>query len=168
MTLRTTCVATLMALAAALPSHAASAVDAAAAFARLKALAGEWQGDTSAGKARLTYEIVADGTAILEREWAERIPEMVTMYHLDGERLLLTHYCMAGNQPRMQATAYDPASGTLTFALVDATGLASPDAGHMHAVRIEFAGPSELVTHWQFFVNGRPESTETGRYTRIR
>src|SRR5690348_9833305 len=75
-------------------------IDAAAAFSRLKSLAGEWQADTQTGKAYLKYEVIAAGTAVMERETAEKMPEMLTVYHLDGKRLVLTHYCMAGNQPR--------------------------------------------------------------------
>jgi hypothetical protein len=47
------------------------------------------------------------------------------LYHLDGDRLLLTHDCMAGNPPRMQLDSFDPASGELRFEFADATGLAS-------------------------------------------
>src|SRR5713226_971817 len=68
----------------------------ATAFARLKTLVGEWEADTKMGKAHVSYELIAGGTAL-------KMPAMLTVYHLDGERLLLTHYCMAGNQPRMQA-----------------------------------------------------------------
>ena len=56
---------------------------------------------------------------------------MVSMIHLDGpNRLLMTHYCGAGNQPRMQASV-SPDGKTITFNYVDATNLSAPDAGHM-------------------------------------
>src|SRR5690349_3118062 len=92
-----------------------SGVDATAAFARLKSLAGEWTADTPMGKSHVTYQIIAGGTALVERETAEKMPEMLTVYHLDGGKLILTHYCMAGNQPRMQARAFDPATGEVQF-----------------------------------------------------
>src|SRR4051794_29447205 len=82
-------------------AHAAPPADpgaGAAAFERLRTLVGQWQGEGE-GDERLTYELVAGGTALLERETAANRPEMLTVYHLDGNRLLLTHYCMAGNQP---------------------------------------------------------------------
>src|SRR5260370_40436202 len=87
----------------------------AAAFARLKTLVGEWEADTRMGKAHLSYEIIAGGTALVEKETAEKMPAMLTVYHLDGERLVLTHYCMAGNQPRMPAKALNPESGQPQF-----------------------------------------------------
>jgi hypothetical protein len=65
---------------AAAPAGAAAAPGkpASASLERLKTLAGEW---------------VA----------AEDGDEMVTVYHADGPDLVLTHYCLEGNQPRMRA-----------------------------------------------------------------
>src|SRR5579863_8610060 len=76
--------------------------DAAAAFARLKTLVGEWEANRPDGKVRLAYELTGGGSALVERQAEEKMPAMMTVYHLDGDRLILTHYCMAGNQPRMQ------------------------------------------------------------------
>jgi len=153
--------------------HAAEAkigpsVDAAAAFARLKALAGDWEATTAEGKSRLSYEIVSGGTALLERESSEKMPAMLTLFHLDGERLLLTHYCVAGNQPRMQARAFNPETGELEFRLLDATNLASPNAGHMHNVKIRLVDADHLITEWQFYENGQSKFTESTQFTRVR
>lgn len=140
----------------------------AAAFARLKTLAGDWEADTRMGKAHLNYEVIAGGTALVERETAEKMPAMLTVYHMDGDRLLLTHYCMAGNQPRMQARAFNPESGELQFQFLDAGNLANAGAGHMHNARFRFVDNDQLVTKWEFYENGRPKLTETAQYTRVR
>src|SRR5258706_15050581 len=100
--------------------------DAADASARLKALVGEWESDT---KARMSYELVGGGTALVEREAMPNMPPMLTVYYVDGDRLLLTHYCMAGNQPRMEARRINAAAGEIDFDFLDATNLASPSAG---------------------------------------
>ncbi len=94
-------------------TQTAVGTDAAAAFARLKGLVGEWEANADVGKARLVYELTGGGSAVVERESAENMPVMMTVYHLDGNRLLLTHYCMAGNQPRMEARSFDPAPGEI-------------------------------------------------------
>ena len=159
-------------LLAAAAVHAASsksepATDAAA-FARLKTLVGEWEGDTRMGKAHLTYELTAGGTALVERETAEKMPAMLTVYHLNGDRLMLTHYCMAGNQPRMQARAFNPASGELEFQFLDATNLGGASAGHMHSAKFRFVDSDHLATEWEFYENGQRKSTETAQYTRVR
>lgn len=142
-------------------------LDTAAAFSRLKSLAGEWQADTSMGKVRVTYEVIAGGTAVVERERGENMPEMMTVYHMDGKRLLLTHYCMAGNQPRMEARSYDPATGEIQFRFLDATNLASPAVGHMHNATFRIGDGGRFSSTWQFYVDGRVERQEKFDYTRV-
>jgi len=139
-----------------------------AAFARLKTLAGEWEAETRMGKAHLSYEVIAGGTALVEKETAEKMAAMLTVYHLDGERLLMTHYCMAGNQPRMQAKAFNPESGELEFQFLDATNLTGPGAGHMHNATFRLVDYSHLVTSWDFYEDGQKKFTETAQYTRVR
>ena len=108
---RTIVIALLVWAAGGIPGLAADGgANADAAFKKLAALAGEWK--TEDGKASLTYEVIAGGTAVIERETAEGRPSMVTLYHRDGDRLLLTHYCMAGNQPRMARTCRAPTPAT--------------------------------------------------------
>jgi hypothetical protein len=148
--------------------YAAEPVDAIAAFERMKSLAGEWTADTSYGKARLTYEVIAGGASVVERERAERLPEMMTVYHLDGKRLLLTHFCIAGNQPRMVATEFDEPTRELRFRFLDATNLKSAGAGHMRDVNIRFLDGDHLITEWQFHENGQLKKTEKAQYTRVR
>jgi hypothetical protein len=61
----------------------------------------------------------------------------ITMFHLDGERLILTHYCDAGNQPRMAATISSDGK-TIVFDFLEATNLLSSQAGHMQRVTFNF------------------------------
>src|SRR5690348_4435024 len=90
------------------------AFDAKAAFDRLRGLAGTWEAKTEKETFRITYEVISSGSAVVERT-AVGDTSMETIYHLDGSRLLLTHYCMLGNQPRMEAKAFDPVAGELRF-----------------------------------------------------
>ena len=77
-------------------------------FDKLKSLAGQWQGKRSDGKpVVVTYELVSGGHGIMERLEAADEDEMVTVYHPDGDGLMMTHYCSAGNQPRMRAAVPD-------------------------------------------------------------
>jgi len=149
-------------------SKSEPASGAAAGFNRIKSLVGEWQADTTMGKARLTLELVASGTAILERESIGDMPPMITMYHLDGNRLLLTHYCMVGNQPRMQAQNYDPATKEIKFQFVDATNLPSANAAHMHSATFRFIDDQHFKSAWDFYDGGKPKETHAAEYTRVR
>jgi hypothetical protein len=161
----------LIAASAALPaadSKSNPPSNADAAFARLKTLVGEWEATTSSGKVHLSYELISGDTALLERESSETMPSMVTLYYVDGGRLLLTHYCMMGNQPRMQAKALNADTGELNFQFLDATNLASPGAGHMHNAKLRIVDNSHLASEWQFYENGQQKFSETAQYTRVR
>jgi hypothetical protein len=142
-----------------------------AAFDHLKALAGDWEGKTANGsKSHLRYEVVSNGSAVLERFENDQLGSgntMVTVYYLDGDRLQLTHYCMAKNQPHMRAESFDSATGELRFAFVDATGLSGPEAGHMHNASFRFIDADHFTTDWQFFESGKPKFNESVQYTRV-
>src|SRR5262249_21862133 len=105
------------------------------AFAKLRSMVGHWEAESTKGeRSTLDIELTAGGSAILERshETVEGQPvEMTTVYYLDGDKVQLTHYCMAGNQPTMRGS-YSPETKTLTFDFVGATNLKSPNDGHMH------------------------------------
>ncbi len=161
---------TILASAAAYAADAKSenSIDSAAAFSRLKSLVGEWQADTGMGKVHVSYELIAGGTALVERESGEHMPPMMTVYHFDGNRLMLTHYCMAGNQPRMQATAFNASTGAIKFRFLDATNLKSPGDGHMHNADIRIVDNNHMQSSWQFYENGQPKMTESADYTRVR
>jgi hypothetical protein len=145
----------------------AADTDTAAAYSRLKSLVGEWEGSTDQGKARLSYELIAGGTSLVEKETAENMPAMMTVYHVDGPRLMLTHYCMAGNQPRMEAARFNRATGELEFRFLDSTNLPNPNAGHMHNAKIRFVDNDHIETVWQFYEGGKVKMAETTRYTRV-
>ncbi|HTS48970.1 MAG TPA: hypothetical protein VMH05_13560 [Bryobacteraceae bacterium] len=159
--------AALVTLQGADPKSVASS-DAAAAFARLKTLVGEWEANMPDGKARLTYELTGGGSALVEREIADNMPGMLTVYHLDGSRVILTHYCMAGNQPRMQAGGINPDTGEIQFQFLDITNLASPGTGHMHNAKLRIIDNNHVDSEWQFYENGAPKMTESAHYTRVR
>ena len=153
-------------------AESTDAKSAAAAFEKLKGLAGAWQAVGTDGKKKRTkYELVASGSTLLERYVDESMPsgsEMLTLYHLDGGRLVLTHYCMAGNQPRMEAASFDAAAGELQFEFMDATNLKSPADGHMHRARFRFEGPDQFTTEWEFFENAKPAFSEVVRMARVK
>ena len=131
------------------------AIEPAAGLDTLKSLAGTWEGTNEKGQeVRLTYEIVALGSAVLETiEIQEKKKiDMVTLYHLDGDNLMLTHYCAVGNQPRMKAVAVE--KDRIKFDFMDVTGLSSPDAGHMRRAEFEFHDEDRLTSRWTWHQDG--------------
>jgi len=125
-------------------------------FDQLKTLAGSWEGKTADGKpVKVFFRDTAGGSALMSEILGHGPENMVSMFHLDGpNRLLLTHYCGAGNQPRMTATA-SPDGKTITFDFLDATNLASPDAGHMQRVVFTVIDANHHTEDWTFADHGK-------------
>src|SRR5262245_32149796 len=73
------------------------------AFKKLQSLAGKWEGkDAHRMAAKTSFEVVASGTAVIERLDVSGMEEMVTLYSLDRDGIALVHYCPTNNQPRMR------------------------------------------------------------------
>ena len=144
--------------------------DGPAAFERLKALQGSWQ--AADGKKAVTeFELTANGTVLLERYTNPAMPDggrMVTAYHLDGTDLVLTHYCIAKNQPTLRAERYDASTGEVQFEFVRASNLPSPDAGHMRRAKYRFVDRDRFTTEWEFFAGGKKTLTEVEHFTRLK
>jgi len=159
-------------LATTLQAAAATGSNDTLAFSLLKSLAGEWESPSAqGGKSHLRYEVVSGGSAVVEHFESDDMGAanaMVTVYYLDGGHLQLTHYCMAHNQPHMQAESFDSATGELRFAFVSATGLANPESGHMHNATFRFIDANHFSTDWQFYEGGKPKFNESVQYTRVR
>lgn len=127
--------------------------DAQKTFDKLKTLDGMWEGKSPEGQdVQVSYRSTSNGSALMSEILGKE--DMITMFHLDGNRLLMTHYCGAGNQPRMKATA--SADGkTITFDFLDATNLASADAGHMHRMVLNLIDPNHHTEEWTFLDHGK-------------
>jgi hypothetical protein len=146
----------VLALALLLTATAALAQSAAQkSFDQLKSLTGNWEGKTSDSKTvQVSFRDTAGGSALMSELHGHGPENMVSMIHLDGpNRLLLTHYCGAGNQPRMTASA-SPDGRTITFDFLDATNLDTPDAGHMQRVVFTVLDANHHTEDWTFMLPG--------------
>ena len=129
--------------------------DARQALDQIKMLDGSWRGKNSQGEPlTITFRETAGGSAILSEIEGEHAHDMVSMIHLDNGRLLMTHYCTTGNQPRMSASL-SPDGKSVTFNYVDATNLKSPDAGHMQKVVFNIADADHHTEEWTFVDHGQ-------------
>src|ERR1700752_1450302 len=86
---------------------------------KIKSLVGEWEATTPEGPTTVKYELISNGTAVEERLGVHN-EEMVSIYHMNGDKLMMTHYCSFNNQPRFEAVVD---GDTITFRYVDATNL---------------------------------------------
>ena len=121
------------------------------AFATLKSMPGTWQGSSPEGPVKVTFKVTAGGSAVMSEILGKE--DMISMFHMDGDRLLMTHYCAVGNQPRMAASV-SPDGKTFTFTYVDATNLSAPDAGHMQQMILTVIDQNHHTEEWVFADHG--------------
>lgn len=137
-------------------------------FDKLKTLAGSWQGqvttdpkqpDWENGKGlQITMRVTSRGNAIVHElkeagtpDDPTRYDHPLTMFYLDGERLLLTHYCDAGNRPRMAARV-SPDGKTVEFDFIDVAG--DLQYGHMQHAVFTFIDADHHTEDWTFLMPG--------------
>jgi hypothetical protein len=162
-------VITLLLVIAVSPLQAAiGAEESQALFERIKSLAGAWEGKSTKGWVETeNVQVIAGGSVVMMTSFDAHPKEhMATMIHLDGGRLLLTHYCMAGNQPRLIATSYDATSGTATFEFLDGTGMPTRDSGHMDKVIMKFGDGDHYQSQWTWYAKGSEQWLEDIQFTR--
>jgi len=128
-----------------------------AAFERFKKLEGQWHGRSTKGwEETVSFKTIAQGSVVVENSFDAHPNEtMMTMFYLDGERLMLTHYCVAKNQPRLEATSFENDGKTITFTFIDATNLSSRDKGHMDKAVFRFIDDNKFSTQWTWYQNGK-------------
>jgi hypothetical protein len=136
---------------------------AAGALARLAGLAGDWEGSvewtggrTGTGTMNARYFTTGNGTAVVENLISDGIPAMTTVYHADGKDLRMTHYCGAGNQPRLKASRIDLAAGALDFVFLDVTNLSSPDAPRVTGLEVRFGDADHVTLTFTVEGGGQP------------
>lgn len=129
-------------------------IDGAPHFDQMATMVGEWyRKDEEAGDGPvMVFELAANGSAVVERLFPGMEKEMVTMYYMDGDRLMLTHHCALGNQPSMVATGGDEAS--IEFDFAGASNLGSPEETHMHQHVVEFLGENRVDATWVLWDGG--------------
>jgi len=157
----------MMALVAGAASLAADKTKSEEAFDRLASLKGEWEGQQDGVKISLVYTLTANGSALMEEFRPESGPVMVTMFTVDGDHLIATHYCSAKNQPQMVTSAITDAQTPLAFSLARITGLKSQDAWHNTGLTVIQEDSDHLTQEWTYQSKGKSGKT-VFRYTRVR
>ena len=137
------------------------------AFDRLASLQGEWKGVADGVNTTLIYTLTANGSALMEQCRPEKGPEMITMFTVDGDHLIATHYCSAKNQPQMATAAIADAQKPLAFSLVRVTGLKSPDAFHNIGLTMIQEDNDHLTQEWLYQAKGKT-GKNVFHFTRVR
>ena len=130
---------------------AAAHADSDAIMQKLKSLEGEWmlvgeQGEVL-DQVGSEFRLTANGSALSEYMFPGDDHEMLNVFHADGDRVLMTHYCGAGSQPRLEVVPAEDGDGLL-LKFDSITNLPSPNAHFMHHAEYEWDGENRLTTTW--------------------
>jgi hypothetical protein len=120
-------------------------------FAALKGLAGDWielgKDGKPTDKVVSSIRVTAGGNTVQETLFPGTDHEMVTMYYLERGNVVLTHYCMLGNQPHLRAEPGDDPN-TIAFKFASISNLKSPEAQHIHGATLTIESSDRFKAVW--------------------
>ena len=137
-----------------LSSLAFAQSDAQKSFDKLKTLAGSWEGTYDGKPVHISLRVTSMGNALMhEMRMGGRDDDPITMFYLDGDRLLLTHYCDAGNRPRMTGKM-SPDGKSLEFNFLDIANASDSQGGNMQHALLTMLDPDHHTEDWTFMMQG--------------
>jgi hypothetical protein len=160
---------------------AKAGIDAKTAFKQLKTLVGSWKSDITEtkhadkskehpdhpkGDIAVTYKLTGAGSALVETQFPGAAHEMVSVYHLDGNDLRMTHYCAVGNQPRVKLDRAKSTPNHLIFNFDGGTNLDPAKDMHIHALQITFHEDGKVTSAWDGYQDGKKMHTTSFLLTR--
>ena len=130
------------------------------AFTIIKTLSGTWRGPVVEPTTKLevnseiTMRVTSRGHSVVHEikppdatDNPLKNDHPVTMMYIDGANLLLTHYCDAGNRPRMTARVSDDGK-QIDFDFIDLTGPTT--YGHMQHARFTLLDATHHIEDWTY------------------
>jgi len=127
----------------------------AAAFKQLTSLVGDWEGTQDGVPIKVTYALTADGTALMEEMKPGDSSPMITMFTVDGDHLIATHYCSAGNQPSMVSGIPGRLETGVTFSLARVTGMRTPQDWHNTGLTVTLDDNDHIAQRWTYLYKGK-------------
>lgn len=126
---------------------------------KMKKLVGTWVAADKDGKPTdqvvSIIKITAGGSAIHETLFPGQPMEMISVYTADGADLVMTHYCVLGNQPRMKADPNSP-PGQIVFNFAGGTNLNPAKDKHMHEATLTILSDDRIEIKGTAWENGAP------------
>lgn len=130
------------------------------AFDRLLALEGTWIPKNSNGDFRIVFEAISGNTVLLETWIAGSSKHSITVYHLDNDRVIATHYCPQGNQPRLELNL-DGTPDKLDFTYFDATSIENENESYQHNLSFDFRGPDKGLERSETYITAGVAETDS-------
>ena len=135
--------------------------DAQKSFDQLKTLTGSWEGrvstvppqsDIEGHPMQVTLRTASMGHTLMhEATGSGRPDDPISMIVVDGDRLLLTHYCDANNRPRMEGKMSSDGK-TVEFDFLDVSG--NLQYGHMQHAKFTMIDANHHIEEWTYLRPG--------------
>ena len=126
---------------------------------KMKKLAGTWLIAGADGKATdqiaSIIKVTAGGSAVHETLFPGQPQEMISVYTVDGPDLILTHFCVLGNQPRLKADPNSP-TNQIVFQFAGGSNLDPKKDKHMHDATLTIVDDDHLEVKGTGWENGAP------------
>jgi hypothetical protein len=124
----------------------------------MKKLAGIWLAADQDGQPTdqvvSIIKVTAGGSAVQETLFPGQPHEMISIYTVEGSDLIMTHYCVLGNQPRLKADPKSPAN-QIRFQFAGANLDPKKDK-HMHAATLTIVDDDHLEVAGVGWEGGAP------------
>ena len=136
--------------------------DARTAMEFLKSLAGDWVNANQGAEHGTTspvasFRVIAGGSAVVETTGAGTPNEMTTVFHMDGDQLLQTHYCALQNAPVLRFEPSD-VPGELNFVFNGGTNFDPDVDAHFHDGSFRIQDRDTVETSYVVHANGEPST----------
>ena len=143
-----------------------------ATFVRLKSLVGDWEtatqlGDIPKGKIASQFRLTGGGSALTETIFPGSELEMLSVYHRDGDQLLMTHYCVAGNQPRLRVKIGKD-KDELIFEFAGGTNMDPAKDMHIHSGLIRFVDADHIHSEWEMYAGDKAHGKHSFDLVRVK
>ena len=144
--------------------------DANSAFEFLRTLTGDWErsgGDHDHGgdSHKVTFRNTASGSSVMETIFPGEAMEMISMYHMDGDTLLLTHYCALQNAPIMKFEKSDK-PGEIKFVFHGGTNFDPKVDAHVHEGLMRIKDANTIESSFVSYADGKPDQRPSGTLKR--
>jgi hypothetical protein len=153
-------------------AEAQSTDDYQAAWEQLKKLSGTWDSHVVGQEDRqalISYHVTSGGSVVFEEfigDTPDGVRDMATAYHMDVDDMVATHYCGAGNQPRMRSASYDPHTRVLRFDFWDITDLPDPQAYYTTNIELYFEDDDNVELRFRGVEGAEQEDWQVHRLSR--
>ena len=126
-------------------------------FDQMKTMTGSWQGTIMNIPINVTIRVASSGTAILHEANTDggRPPNHeITMFYVDGDRFIATHYCDGGNRARFEGKL-SPDGKTSEFTFLDVAG--STKGGLVKRMAFTMVDTNKQIVEFTFIrPDGKP------------